>query len=171
MPAEPTVRTCVLAKSPKTTYAGPMPEIVLSTLNAKFAHASFGLRYLHANLGTLRGRAEIVEFDISQRTVDILETLLDRQPRILGLGVYIWNVTETTRLVGELKRVRPDIIVILGGPEVSYETEQQEIVRLADYVVTGEADITFRQVCASRSNGISTIATWIAIGRRRFPTI
>ncbi|MBS0260485.1 MAG: DUF4080 domain-containing protein [Planctomycetes bacterium] len=130
-----------------------MSDIVLCTLNAKYAHASFGLRYLHANLGLLRDRAEILEFDISQRTVDILEVLLDRQPRILGLGVYIWNVTETTRLVGELKRVRPEITVVLGGPEVSYETEQQEIVRLANYVVTGEADVTFRQVCAALLEG------------------
>jgi radical SAM superfamily enzyme YgiQ (UPF0313 family) len=126
-----------------------MPDIVLTTLNAKFAHAAFGLRYLHANLGELRDRAEIVEFDVSQRTVDIIEVLLERDPKILGLGVYIWNVAESTRLVGELKRVRPDIIVVIGGPEVSYEFDQQEIVRLADYLVTGEADLTFPQVCAA----------------------
>jgi radical SAM superfamily enzyme YgiQ (UPF0313 family) len=126
-----------------------MPDIVLTTLNAKYAHAAFGLRYLHANLGELRDRAEIVEFDVSQRTVDIIEVLLDREPKILGLGVYIWNVAESTRLVGELKRVRPEIIVVIGGPEVSYEVDQQEIVRLADHVVTGEADLTFPQVCAA----------------------
>src|SRR5690242_1330979 len=125
-----------------------MAEIVLTTLNARYAHAAFGLRYLHANLGALRDRAEIVEFDISQRSVDILETLLSRKPQIIGLGVYIWNVEESTKLVGDLKSVRPDIQVILGGPEVSYETECQEIVRLADYVITGEADLTFPRLCA-----------------------
>ena len=125
-----------------------MPDIVLTTLNAKYAHASFGLRYLHANLGDLRERTELLEFDISQRTVDVLESLLARNPKIVALGVYIWNIEESTRLVGELKRVRPQIQVILGGPEVSYETDQQEITRLADYVVTGEADITFPRVCA-----------------------
>src|SRR5262245_1146495 len=124
-----------------------MAEIVLTTLNARYAHAAFGLRYLHANLGELRDRAEIVEFDISQRSVDVLETLLAREPRIVGLGVYIWNVEESTKLVGELKRVRPDIQVILGGPEVSHETEIQEIVHLADYVITGEADLTFPRLC------------------------
>jgi len=125
-----------------------MADIVLTTLNARYAHAAFGLRYLHANLGPWRQRAEIVEFDISQRTVDIVETLLERNPKIVGLGVYIWNVAEATRLVGELKRVRPDIQVVLGGPEVSYETDEQEITRLADFVVTGEADLTFPGVCA-----------------------
>jgi radical SAM superfamily enzyme YgiQ (UPF0313 family) len=125
-----------------------MPDIVLTTLNAKYAHSAFGLRYLHANLGDLRDRTELLEFDISQRTVDVLETLLARDPKIIALGVYIWNVEESTRLVGELKRVRPQIKVILGGPEVSYETDQQEITRLADVVITGEADLAFAGVCA-----------------------
>src|SRR5262245_12914001 len=120
-----------------------MAEIVLTTLNAKYAHAAFGLRYLLANLGPLRDRAEILEFDISQRSVDILEALLAKSPKIVALGVYIWNVAEATRLVAELKRVRPEITIVLGGPEVSYETDQQEIVRLADYVITGEADLSF----------------------------
>ena len=53
-----------------------MPEIVLSTLNAKYIHASFGLRYLFANLGELRDRACIVEFDINQRVTDIAERSL-----------------------------------------------------------------------------------------------
>jgi radical SAM superfamily enzyme YgiQ (UPF0313 family) len=126
---------------------GAMPDIVLSTLNAKFIHASFGLRYLLANLGELRDRACLVEFDIHQRALDIVETLLAREPRIIGFGVYIWNVTETTAVVAALKRLRPDIRVILGGPEVSYETEAQEIVRLADHVITGEADLKFAEVC------------------------
>ncbi len=126
-----------------------MPDIVLTTLNARYAHAAFGLRYLLANLGALRERAGILEFDISQRPVDVLESILAREPRIVGLGVYIWNVTQATALVADLKRVRPDIVVVLGGPEVSHETEEQEIVRLADYVVTGEGDLAFAQLCAA----------------------
>lgn len=124
-----------------------MPDIVLTTLNAKYIHAAFGLRYLLANLGELQPRACLVEFDIHQRPLDIAEVLLARNPKIIGLGVYIWNVTETTELVAALKRLRPELIVILGGPEVSYETKQQEIVRLADYVITGEADLKFAEVC------------------------
>jgi radical SAM superfamily enzyme YgiQ (UPF0313 family) len=132
-----------------------MPEIVLTTLNARYAHAAFGLRYLLANLGDLRDRAELVEFDVSQRSVDVLEALLALRPTIIGVGVYIWNIDEATKLVGELKRVRPEIKVVLGGPEVSYETEGQAIVRLADYVVTGEADRAFAHLCAEILDGSS----------------
>lgn len=124
-----------------------MPDIVLATLNAKFIHASFGLRYLMANLGELQTRARLLEFDINQRPLDIAEVLLAQSPRIVGLGVYIWNVAETTEVVAAIKRIRPEVAIILGGPEVSYETESQEIVRLADHVITGEADLQFAEVC------------------------
>src|SRR6185295_2716476 len=106
-----------------------MPDVVLSTLNAKYIHAAFGLRYLLANLGDLRSRASLLEFDINQRPRDIAEVLLAQNPRIIGLGVYIWNVSESTKLVAALKRIRPEVIVVLGGPEVSFDTDQQKIIQ------------------------------------------
>lgn len=130
-----------------------VPDIVLTTLNAKYIHAAFGLRYLMANLGALKERACLVEFDINQKPLDVAEIILARNPKIVGLGVYIWNVTPATELVAALKRIRPDLCVIIGGPEVSFETDQQEITRLADYVITGEADLKFAEVCQQILSG------------------
>jgi len=124
-----------------------MADIILSTLNAKYIHAAFGLRYLKANLGELKDRARILEFDLRQRPVDIAEAILAQSPKIVGLGVYIWNVQPSRELVATLKSVQPNLIIILGGPEVSYETDQQPIVDQADYVITGEADLEFAKVC------------------------
>jgi radical SAM superfamily enzyme YgiQ (UPF0313 family) len=125
----------------------PVPDILLTTLNAKYAHASFGLRYLLANLGSLQPQAKILEFEISQKPTDIVEAILAQNPKIVGLGIYIWNATPAAQLVAELKRVRPDLVIILGGPEVSHETDQQPICRLADYTITGEADLAFADLC------------------------
>ncbi len=130
-----------------------MPSIVLATLNAKYPHCAFGLRYLLANMGELRDETALLEFTINQQTLEILDAILAQRPCIVGLGVYIWNVDETTRLVADLKRVAPDVIVILGGPEVSYETDQQEIARLADYVISGEADLAFAALCRELLRG------------------
>jgi radical SAM superfamily enzyme YgiQ (UPF0313 family) len=124
-----------------------MAEILLTTLNAKYIHAAFGLRYLLANIGPLRSQACLVEFDINQRPVDLVEVILARNPKIVGFGVYIWNVGPTTEVVATLKRVRPELIIVLGGPEVSYEPDGQPIVDSADYVITGEADLKFAEVC------------------------
>ncbi len=124
-----------------------MSSIILSTLNARYIHSALGLRYLKANLGELQSEAHIVEFIVTARSIDIVEQLLMHQPRIIGLGVYIWNVEQTTQVVALLKEVRPDITIVLGGPEVSYEWDSQPIVNLVDYVVRGAGEVSFRQLC------------------------
>lgn len=124
-----------------------MSQIVLATLNARYIHCAFGLRYLLANMGDLRSETTLLEFTIGQPTLEILDLILAQNPVIVGLGIYIWNVEETTRLVADLKRVRPEIKVVLGGPEVSYEWDSQPIVELADCVITGEADLEFPRYC------------------------
>ena len=125
-----------------------MSGIILTTINARYVHAALGLRYLRANMGELRAATRIRDFVLGDRPADIAEKLLADRPRLIGFGVYIWNVEETTRLIAIIKRVAPEIIVVVGGPEVSYETGEQRICALADYVVTGWGDITFPQLCA-----------------------
>jgi radical SAM superfamily enzyme YgiQ (UPF0313 family) len=127
--------------------------ILLSTLNARYAHASLGLRYLLANMGALQEQTALMEFVIGAKATEVVERLLAKQPRIVGFGIYIWNVEETTKVVAMLKRVAPHVVVVLGGPEVSHEADQQEIVRLADYVVTGWGDITFPKLCGEILHG------------------
>jgi len=124
-----------------------MLKISLTTLNARYIHASMGLRYLYANMGDLQGNTRLIEFNINSRVMDIAETLLEDHPDIIGIGVYIWNATETLQLVQLIKTISPETIIVLGGPEVSYEFEQQQLVSYADFVITGQADIAFRELC------------------------
>lgn len=132
-----------------------MASIVLATLNAKFPHSAFGLRYLLANMNELRDQTVLREFTINQPILDILDAILREKPRIVGFGVYIWNIEQTTRLVADLKRVAPDVIVILGGPEVSYESDQLEIRQIADWIIAGEADVAFAELCRRLLSGES----------------
>jgi radical SAM superfamily enzyme YgiQ (UPF0313 family) len=130
-----------------------MPDILLTTINARHQHASLGLRCLMANLGELATRAELMEFVSGARIESMVERILARAPRIVGVGVYIWNVDEATRLVAQLKCVAPGIRVVLGGPEVSHETAQQRICALADHVITGAGDLAFAQLCRQLLEG------------------
>ncbi len=127
--------------------------ILLSTLNARYAHASLGLRYLLANMGPLKVQTRLQEFVIGAKTSEVVQKLLENKPRIIGFGVYIWNVEETTRVVAMLKRVAPEVVVVLGGPEVSYETGEQDIIKLADYLVTGWGDVSFPKLCGDILHG------------------
>ncbi|MFO1428654.1 MAG: DUF4080 domain-containing protein [Candidatus Competibacteraceae bacterium] len=151
-----------------------MAAILLSTLNARYFHASLGLRYLLANMEELRTATQLLEFIITQPPIDIVASLLEQRPRIIGFGVYIWNVEETTKVVSLLKQIRPDIPIVLGGPEVSYESTEQTIVQLADYVITGPADIGFvklcRQILANEPSAMKIIpAETVPLTQLRFP--
>ena len=112
-------------------------DIVLATHNARWIHTSFGLRSLRANLLGLRERSCILEFQLSDWAADVVERILSEQPRIVGIGVYVWNAVQALQVVRTLKQVSPGTLVVVGGPDVSHEIDQQEICALAYHVVTG----------------------------------
>ena len=139
--------------SPVTHSPAISPRIILTSLNARYSHTNLALRWLLANLGALQADAEIIEMVIGIRPEVALEKLLAGAPRIIGFSVYIWNVEETTRVVQLLKVVAPHIKVVLGGPEVSHETQHQLICQLADHIITGPGEETFARLCQQLLRG------------------
>jgi hypothetical protein len=105
------------------------------------------LRYLFANLGGLQSRAAICEYTIKENPRVIVEKILTGKPKIVGFSLYIWNNLETLEVLMILKKVAPHITIVIGGPEISYETETQPHLIWCDYVIKGEADFAFRQFC------------------------
>ncbi len=139
-------------------------RIILATLNARYIHASLGLRYLLANLDRhggagLRAQTVMREYTISRPAQAVVDDLLvtlgpaSKATQIIGFGVYIWNVTQTHEVLRLLKAARPNVKVVLGGPEVSHEVDQQPIVQLADHVITGWGDVSFAKLCRSLLDG------------------
>lgn len=135
-------------------FAPAPPSVIVCTLNARYIHASLGLRCLLANMGALRGVTALREFTIAREPDAVAQELLrtlgpaqDGRAQVIGLGVYIWNATQSCALVRSLRRLRPALKIVLGGPEVSHEWEQQEIVALADHLITGWGDISFPKLC------------------------
>ncbi len=121
-------------------------KIILATLNARYTHSSIGLRYLYANMQELMQNSRILEFSINDAVQTIAEKILDESPTILGLGVYIWNATQTHELIEVIKKVSPQTKIVLGGPEVSYEPFRVNFSK-ADYIIQGEGDIAFYKLC------------------------
>lgn len=122
-------------------------SILLCALNSTYQHAAFGLRYLRANLKELKEQSTIIEFTIAQSPLEIVEKILSLNPKIVGFGVYIWNTDEVLKVIRHLKQLAPEIKVVLGGPEISYETETQAHVYYCDYIIKGEADFSFYNLC------------------------
>ena len=137
-----------------TTAASQEPiEILLCTLNARFQHASLGLRYLYANLGGLQHRARLHEFVMGTKAEVIVEQILAQSPKLVGFGVYIWNVEEITTVIGILKSAAPHVKIVLGGPEVSFKDDLPPVAGFADHIITGQADVSFAKLAKQLLDG------------------
>lgn len=128
-------------------------KILLTTLNARYMHSAFGLRYLYANLGEYQSATELVEFTIQEQPLNIAEKLLNYQPEIIGFSVYIWNVSEIEAVVALLKAINPEICIILGGPEVSHSPDLPTVCDKADYIIAGPGEQDFRELCGQLLQG------------------
>ena len=142
----------------------PSAPILVAAINARHSHASLGARCLLANLGELRPQAELAEFTIQQSASEIAAAIAACQPRILGLGVYIWNASRVAELLPLLRQKSPQTKIVLGGPEISefvppgQRPGLQSIQRLpvaqgvdlggcCDFLILGEGDLAFAGLC------------------------
>ncbi len=121
-------------------------KILLTTLNSRFTHTSIALRYLYANLKELQNDAKIIEFSINDAIQTIAEKLLIHSPQIIGIGVYIWNVSQVRELIHIIKKISPNTKIVLGGPEVSHEPFRVNLDN-ADFIIQGEGDGAFYRLC------------------------
>jgi len=100
-------------------------KTLLLAMNAKYIHTNLALRYL-LEYGRQRGieEGELLECTINQRLPQILEQVYRRRPTLLLLSCYIWNIRQQLDLAAEYKLIDPAVRIVLGGPEVSYNSAQ-----------------------------------------------
>ncbi|MGE6487788.1 B12-binding domain-containing radical SAM protein [Paenisporosarcina sp. NPDC076898] len=121
-------------------------NVVLATLNAKYIHTNLALRCLKASAQP-EFNPTIAEYTIKDPSFNIVSDIYLKKPKVVGFSCYIWNIEETLKVVRLLKRVSPETIIVLGGPEVSYDSNywlrrMEEI----DFIVMGEGEVSFKQL-------------------------
>lgn len=121
----------------------PPAAIVLGAVNARYSHTAFGARWIWANMGPLQSQCLLREFTLRDAAADVAAGILRHNPRIVGLGAYIWNVERVTEAARHIRAQAPDVLLVIGGPEVSYEFEKTPLFDLADYLVRGEGEQAF----------------------------
>lgn len=121
-------------------------KVLLTTLNSKFIHSNLAIRYLKEVAKDVAD-IDLMEFTINQPIEQILSTIYKGNPDMVGFSTYIWNVNEVLEIAEGLKIVKPNIKIMLGGPEVSFDGVQiLEKHRFIDYIVYGEGEETFREM-------------------------
>lgn len=138
-------------------------KTLLVTLNAKYIHRSLAVRLLY--VASREGRdVEFEEFTIKESPEDVAAQITARHPDVVGLGVYIWNVEQTRRIVMLLREAMPEVKIILGGPEVSYEPEFFISEWPVDYVVGGDGEFVFGRLLDAIAAG--EVADMAGVSRR-----
>lgn len=117
---------------------------VLFALNAKYIHSSLAPWCLLAGVEKAEPHhvtAVVREGTINEKESDVLCRILSCEPDAVCFSCYLWNIKETLRLAENVKKAKPDTIVVLGGPEVSYNAS--EVLRehpQVDYILSGEGE-------------------------------
>lgn len=121
---------------------------LLVGINAKFIHSCLAVRSLGQFAKEQYGiDCEVSEYTINQPEDLILTEIYRKQPELLGFSCYIWNVEMIKRLAVNLKKVLPQTLILLGGPEVSFDGEKILSETPVDFVLYGEGEEAFSQLC------------------------
>ncbi len=128
-------------------------KTIVATLNAKYIHSSLAVRWLYvANKD--RFDLSFREYTVKEKVENIATDMLATGCDCIGLGVYIWNVRMINQLVVKLREMKPNLVLILGGPEVSYEPEFFLKTTPVDYVVSGEGEFVLGELLHALENGL-----------------
>ncbi len=131
-------------------------KIVLCTLNAKYIHSSLALAYLESYCRSDEWQIETIEFTINDRTESVLSHLFSLKPDVLCFSCYIWNIENILLLIRDLKQILPNTIIVLGGPEVSYEaSELIDENPGIDVIIRGEGEMALKELLTCMRHGWS----------------
>ena len=130
-----------------------MKKLLFVGINARYTHSNLALRYLRNSVDDLKYITEILEFSINQDMLGILEQIALKQPDILAFSVYIWNTEITRQLLPEIKKILPDVEIVLGGPEVSYNPENWlSKFPLIDFIICGAGEASIKYLLENELN-------------------
>jgi radical SAM superfamily enzyme YgiQ (UPF0313 family) len=127
-------------------------KTILTTLNAKYIHTSLALRLLYAAAAD-RFDISFREYTLKEDPETVVRELLAAHPDVIGISVSIWNVEKSGEVIRLLKACKPGVILVLGGPEVTYDAEYFLSIWPVDYIVKGEGEFAFCELLACIEKG------------------
>lgn len=125
-------------------------KILLTAINAKYIHSNLAVYSLQAYAEAQGHKIERAEYTINNQLDDILEKIYCQKPDVLIFSCYIWNIEYVRELAAEFHKLRPEVPIWVGGPEVSFETERflKENPAITG-IMMGEGERTLTELCTS----------------------
>lgn len=128
-------------------------KTLLVGINAKFIHSNLAIRCLKKYTQKKQNiEIDICEYTINQQQELIMREIYKQKPDVIGFSCYIWNYELIKNLVFELKKLMPNVIIFLGGPEVSFNSVQVLETVPCDLVISGEGEEIFCEFITCLNN-------------------
>ncbi|RCX17173.1 radical SAM superfamily enzyme YgiQ (UPF0313 family) [Anaerobacterium chartisolvens] len=119
-------------------------KTVIAALNSKYIHSSLAPWYLKAACEGHRGEIKVLEYTINESMDAILSSMYMEKSDVAAFSCYIWNIEYVLKLAENLKKVSPKVIIVLGGPEVSFNAGHIFSENgFVDYIIKGEGEKPF----------------------------
>lgn len=120
---------------------------LLVAINAKYIHTGLSVHTLANYLKLHKTHIELMEFTINHQLDFILRELYLKKPKRLFLSTYIWNIELIKNLIRQYKKIAPDTLIVLGGPEVSFDAKELLLAhRQIDIIIYGEGEVALREI-------------------------
>lgn len=132
----------------------PAMRTLLTTLHSKYIHASLALPSLAVHCGADYGELLIREYTVHEPKESLLAQILALETDVVAFSVYLWNRVVTLELVACLKQINPSIRIVLGGSDVSFETDDFFARYPVDSLICGEGEIPLRQLLSAWQQGV-----------------
>ena len=132
-------------------------KVLLATLNSKYVHTNLALKYLEVCLKKHAQRCEIVqkEYTINDNLLSILASVYEIKAEVYAFSSYIWNIEQTLQICENIKKLKPEAVIILGGPEVSYDPQEvMEKNTFIDFIISGEGEEALPKLINMLSNNL-----------------
>jgi len=120
-------------------------KILLTTLNSKYIHSALSLKYIYNNIADIEGvNVCVKEYTINENLQDIFADIFSDTYDLIAFSCYIWNIEYIIKLCNDIKIADNNIKILLGGPEVSYESyEFMSKFSFADFIIRDEGEVIF----------------------------
>lgn len=129
-------------------------KILLVAVNAKYIHSNLAIYTLQAYARKMGQSVEIGEYTINQPFEVVLREIYDQHASVLCFSCYIWNIEYVKELAAEFHKLKPEVPIWFGGPEVSFRTKEfLEQNPAVTGIVIGEGEKTFAKLCQLYQQG------------------
>ena len=119
-------------------------KTLIVAINSKYVHSCLAIWYLKAACGKECGEVEAVEFSINDSFANILMKIYSKNPDVVAFSTYIWNIDHVIHVAENIKKLKNDIFIVLGGPEVSFQSKEiMQKFSFVDYILKGEGEKNF----------------------------